>query len=206
MCLKFLLPFQAVMYHQERLLLARECKDVAAERRAYTNLGNCHVFLGQYPVAEQYYLKALALVDPARDRALEAQACYSLGNTYSLMGDHVRAVQFYQRHLSIAKELQDAVGQGRACWSLGSAYAALGQTTEAIKFAEEHLRISQDLGDASQCSYAEANLQEYAFRVSETPGKEFVLLFFLVSFASILHVEGIFFALWNIRHTKSISQ
>ncbi|OQV20347.1 G-protein-signaling modulator 1 [Hypsibius exemplaris] len=160
---------QAVMYHQERLLLARECKDIPAERRAYTNLGNCHVFLGQYPVAEQYYLKALALVDPARDRALEAQACYSLGNTYSLMGDHVRAVQFYQRHLAIAKELQDSVGQGRACWSLGSAHAALGQTAEAIQFAEEHLRISQELGDAHQCSYAEANLQEYTFRASETP-------------------------------------
>ena len=57
---------QAVMYHQERLLLARECKDVAAERRAYTNLGNCHVFLGQYPVAEQYYLKALALHEIVR--------------------------------------------------------------------------------------------------------------------------------------------
>lgn len=48
------------MYHSEcsftqRLSIAKEFGDKAAERRAYTNLGNAHIFLGEFEIAAEHY-------------------------------------------------------------------------------------------------------------------------------------------------------
>jgi G-protein signaling modulator 2 len=39
----------------QRLLIAKEFGDKAAERRAYSNLGNAYVFLGEFETASEYY-------------------------------------------------------------------------------------------------------------------------------------------------------
>ena len=39
----------------QRLMIAREFNDRAAERRAFSNLGNAHVFLGEFEIAAEYY-------------------------------------------------------------------------------------------------------------------------------------------------------
>lgn len=39
----------------QRLAIAREFGDKAAERRAYSNLGNAHIFLGEFEVAAEHY-------------------------------------------------------------------------------------------------------------------------------------------------------
>ena len=39
----------------QRLAIAREFGDKAAERRAYSNLGNAHIFLGEFDVAADHY-------------------------------------------------------------------------------------------------------------------------------------------------------
>lgn len=39
----------------QRLLIAKEFGDKAAERRAYSNLGNAYIFLGEFEMASDYY-------------------------------------------------------------------------------------------------------------------------------------------------------
>lgn len=39
----------------QRLLIAKEFGDKAAERRAYSNLGNAYIFLGEFETASEYY-------------------------------------------------------------------------------------------------------------------------------------------------------
>ena len=39
----------------QRLAIAKEYSDKAAERRACSNLGNAHVFLGEFEIAAEYY-------------------------------------------------------------------------------------------------------------------------------------------------------
>jgi hypothetical protein len=39
----------------QRLTIAREFGDRSAERRAYSNLGNAQIFLGQFDVASNHY-------------------------------------------------------------------------------------------------------------------------------------------------------
>ena len=39
----------------QRLAIAREYGDKSAERRAYNNMGNCHIFLGEFQVSVEKY-------------------------------------------------------------------------------------------------------------------------------------------------------
>lgn len=39
----------------QRLAIAKEFGDKAAERRAYSNLGNAHIFLGRFDISAEYY-------------------------------------------------------------------------------------------------------------------------------------------------------
>ena len=134
--------------------------DKAAERRAHSNLGNAHIFLGEFEKAADHYKKTLHLAQELGDRAVEAQACYSLGNTYTLLKDYPKAVEYHLRHLTIAQDLFDKVGEGRACWSLGNAHAAMGQHQDAYHYAAKHLQISKDTGDRMGQATAQLNLAE----------------------------------------------
>jgi G-protein signaling modulator 2 len=40
---------------KQRLKIAKEFGDKAAERRAHSNLGNAHIFLGEFTVAAEHY-------------------------------------------------------------------------------------------------------------------------------------------------------
>ena len=142
------------------ILLFLHFSDKAAERRAHSNLGNAHIFLGEFEKAADHYKKTLHLAQELGDRAVEAQACYSLGNTYTLLKDYPMAVEYHLRHLTIAQELFDKVGEGRACWSLGNAHAAMGQHQEAYHYAAKHLQISKDTGDRMGQATAQLNLAE----------------------------------------------
>lgn len=48
-------PPRALRLPPQRLAIAKEFGDKAAERRAYSNLGNAHIFLGRFDVAAEYY-------------------------------------------------------------------------------------------------------------------------------------------------------
>ncbi|KAK7799313.1 hypothetical protein U0070_019125 [Myodes glareolus] len=150
----------AVIAHEQRLLIAKEFGDKAAERRAYSNLGNAYIFLGEFETASEYYRKTLLLARQLKDRAVEAQSCYSLGNTYTLLQDYEKAIEYHLKHLAIAQELKDRIGEGRACWSLGNAYTALGNHDQAMHFAEKHLDISREVGDKSGELTARLNLSD----------------------------------------------
>uniref|UniRef100_A0A674A9F7 G protein signaling modulator 2 n=1 Tax=Salmo trutta TaxID=8032 RepID=A0A674A9F7_SALTR len=130
------------------------------QRRAYCNLGNAYIFLGEFEVAAEHYKRTLQLARLLKDRAVEAQACYSLGNTYTLLQDYDRAIDYHLKHLIIAQDLNDRIGEGRACWSLGNAHTALGNHDQAMHFAEKHLEISKETGDRSGELTARMNVSD----------------------------------------------
>ncbi|CAI5667044.1 unnamed protein product [Oreochromis niloticus] len=144
----------------QRLSIAKEFGDKAAERRAYSNLGNALIFLGQFNTATEYYRKTLQLSRQLRDQVMEAQACYSLGNTYTLLQQYERAIDYHLKHLYIAQELTDRVGEGRACWSLGNAYVSLGNNKQALYYARKHLEISKEIGDRNGELTARMNVDQ----------------------------------------------
>lgn len=144
----------------QRLRIAKEFGDKAAERRAQCNLGNAHIFLGQFEAAVENYKQTLTLAEELKDRVVEAQACYSLGNTYTLLRDYNSAIEYHLRHLKIAQELRDRIGEGRAYWSLGNAMTAVGDPHEALTYAQKHLEISKEIGDITGQTTAQMSISD----------------------------------------------
>ena len=83
------------------------CFSSFLERRAHSNLGNAHIFTGDFEKAADHYKETLILAQKLGDKAIEAQTCYSLGNTFTLLKDYTSAVKYYLKHLEIAEELLD---------------------------------------------------------------------------------------------------
>ena len=52
---EWFLLFYPVLVILQRLKIAREFGDKAAERRANSNLGNSHIFLGEFEAAAEHY-------------------------------------------------------------------------------------------------------------------------------------------------------
>lgn len=49
------MKYASVSLFVQRLLIAKEFGDHSAERRAYCNLGNAYIFLGEFEVAAEHY-------------------------------------------------------------------------------------------------------------------------------------------------------
>ncbi|KAG5442041.1 hypothetical protein CSKR_112025 [Clonorchis sinensis] len=150
----------AILGSGSRLNFAREFGDVAAQRRAYSNLGNAFIFLADFNSAAENYRHALFLAQQLKDIALEAQACYSLGNTHGILQDHGTAVVYLLRHLVIARRLGDRVGEGRAHWSLTNEYTSLRRFDLAVRCARRHRQIARELHDDAGFITAQLMIRE----------------------------------------------
>ena len=64
-----------------------------SERRAHSNLGNAHIFLGEFERAADHYKRTLLLAQDLGDRAVEAQACYRSEN----LKTNFSCLQFFQK-------------------------------------------------------------------------------------------------------------
>ena len=65
-----------------------------SERRAHSNLGNAHIFLGEFERAADHYKRTLLLAQDLGDRAVEAQACYRSKN----LKTNFSCLQLYQKN------------------------------------------------------------------------------------------------------------
>ena len=65
-----------------------------SERRAHSNLGNAHIFLGEFERAADHYKRTLLLAQDLGDRAVEAQACYRSEN----LKTKFFCLQLFQKH------------------------------------------------------------------------------------------------------------
>lgn len=122
----------------QRLSIAKEFGDKAAERRAYSNLGNALIFLGQFTSATEYYRWGRwggHLVDK---NALTLFCIRTISWTY-----------FYpfRKTLQLSRQLRDQVMEAQACYSLGNTYTLLQQYERAIDYHLKHLYIAQELND-----------------------------------------------------------
>ncbi|VDP95601.1 unnamed protein product [Echinostoma caproni] len=167
----------------QRLNFAVEFGDLAAQRRAYSNLGNAYIYLADFPSAAINYRNAFRLAQQLNTVELEAQACYSLGNTFTLLREPSKAVVYYLRHLVIARRLGDQVGQGRAHWSLANTYTTLERYDLALRCARRHRRIAQKVSSLIICTLSQ---KEYTcfiifltFLVQSVSFKQTMLLRFL---------------------------
>ena len=132
--------------------------DRLAEGRAYGNLGNAHLSLGDFETALYYHERHLKIAKELENRSGEGTAYGNIGKSYRGLGDFKTAIDYFERVLKIAKELGDKSGEGRACGNLVSAHSSLGDLDTAVNFHERYLKLGKELGDRSGEGAAYGNL------------------------------------------------
>lgn len=134
----------SVRLFEQRLLIAKEFGDRAAERRAYCNLGNAYIFLGEFEVAAEHYKYASAIAI-FNGRAVSNENCQQKIKMSRL--NERGACVFVRRTLQLARQLKDRAVEAQACYSLGNTYTLLQDYERAIDYHLKHLIIAQDLND-----------------------------------------------------------
>lgn len=144
--------------HRKHLNISKQTSNLAAQGRAYTNLGNAYQSLGDFNRAIKMHEKHLVLTQETTDLVGQGSAYSHLGLAYHSLGAFERAIEMHQKHLAIALKTSDLAAEGTAYGNLGSVYQALGGFNRAIEMHEKHLAITRQTGDVVGQGKAHGNL------------------------------------------------
>uniref|UniRef100_A0AAF5PL15 TPR_REGION domain-containing protein n=1 Tax=Wuchereria bancrofti TaxID=6293 RepID=A0AAF5PL15_WUCBA len=159
-------------YATARLDIARQYGDRAAMRRAYTNLGNAHIFLSETAKALEYYRLALSVAAELHDEVTEAQCCFNVGNGTAICGDHVTAIEYHILYLKLARDLGDGAAESRACAVLATDFRKQGVAGKAVYFYALQGQISVEMGDQRNEGSVRNSLEDLLKSVKKWPIKE----------------------------------
>ena len=84
--------------------IAKEIGDWAGEGKAYGNLGNAYLSLGDYQKAIDYHEKRLKIAKEIGDRIGEGRGYVNLGSAYWSLGFYRKAIEYHAKHLKIPVE------------------------------------------------------------------------------------------------------
>jgi tetratricopeptide (TPR) repeat protein len=139
--------WQAKVYYQKALAIAREQKDKEGEGAWLGNLGTVYAALGETRRAIDTYEQALTIARDMGDRRGEGTHLGNLGNAYADLGETRRAVDYHNQALAIADEVGDRRNKGTCLGNLGLVYAEQGEIRRAIECYEQALAIDCDISD-----------------------------------------------------------
>lgn len=138
---------EAVKYYEANLVIMKELDDIAAQGRAYGNLGNTNYLLGNFYKAINYHEERLKIALQFNDKSAERRANSNLGNCYIFTGEFRKAAEYYKKMLALAQELEDKAVEGQACYSLGNTYTLMGDMESAVEYHLQHYSIAKQLND-----------------------------------------------------------
>lgn len=138
---------QAIDFHKQGLVIAREIGDQRGAGNALGNLGVAYHSLGHYQWAIACHVQHLATAHELGDWRGAGNALGNLGNAYCNLGDSHKAMEYHEQALDISREIGDRRGEGAGLNSLGNAYFSLGEYQRAIAYHKQHLVIAREIGD-----------------------------------------------------------
>ena len=129
--------------HKKHLNIAKEVGDRKGKGRAYSNIGDVHLSLGDVPRAMEYYKQCLSNAEEIGDRFAQGRAYCRLGICYRELHDLKEAIECYNQHLSIAEEIGDRMAEPCAHRGLGHSFWDSHSLNEAL----EHFRCCVKIYD-----------------------------------------------------------
>ena len=132
--------------------------DPALNAAHLSNLGICHLSLGEYERAIDLHTQALAIARDIGDRQGEGAALGNLGLCHSSLGEYERAIDLHTQALAIARDIGDRQGEGATLGNLGLCHYRLGEYRRAIDLHTQALAIARDIGDRQGEGAALGNL------------------------------------------------
>lgn len=137
----------ATKYYQANLQIVLNLGDLAAQGRAYGNLGNTYHLLSKFEEAIECHKERQKIALQLGDKAAERRAFSNMGNGFIFLGDYEAAVEAYGQSLSVSMELEDVAMEAQAAFSLGNTFMLIKDYDKAAEYLTRHLKIARDLND-----------------------------------------------------------
>lgn len=116
-----------------------------ARARALSEIGCCHVRMGDPETGLPLLLEAEAIARETGDAWTQAYCAGDIGNAYAGLQQYERAVDCYERALKLARQLQDPYGAAKWTGNLVDACLKTGRTLSAIRYKKEALDLRAQL-------------------------------------------------------------
>ena len=158
---------QALEYHQQALIIAREVGARSEEGINLSNLGIVYINLGQYAQALEFFQQALSIQQEIGNHSAKSLTLNGLGEIYLNLGQYEQALDYYQQALSIQQETDNRAGEGMTLNSLGSVYGKLGEYAQALEFYQQALSIVRETGNRAGEGTILSNLGSVYDRLGE---------------------------------------
>lgn len=100
----------------------REIGNSRGECQNLGNIGNAHLYLGEYNQAIEYHQRCLFLAQEIGERPTEGRGFLCLGAIYLALDNYSQAVNYYQQSLQIACDLGDLIGEAYSSFGLAQSF------------------------------------------------------------------------------------
>jgi tetratricopeptide (TPR) repeat protein len=135
-------PDSELFKARQALFISRKAKYLTGERRALKQMAEAYQFMGNYPLALQFYLERLKLDEHYKGSEEEVVTLLSVANLYLSEGD-------FQQALTYAKQGEALINRGRFKdyrWYndmvFGEIYEKLGDPRQALLYDDRAYRLA----------------------------------------------------------------
>ncbi len=138
-------PDTAIVLAKQLLQLAINAKSKKYQANAFTTLGVCYKFLGNYPKAVDYYLKALKIMEQLKNNSGIASCNMNIGIVYSNLSNYTKAQSYLSKSLQVFLNLKDKKSIAVCYANIGTIYAKQSKHKEALKYFMKCLSLQLEL-------------------------------------------------------------
>lgn len=134
------------LYERVRTLAQGLKKDDFFMSRVYNNIGFIYRRMGEYVLAERYYLKSYILEKKVDSLYLQGRTLNNLGGVNRMKGKFEKALSFFEESIEIRKSIKDRSGLSSSFLNKGIVLAELGRKKEAKQFLKMSYTIRKNMG------------------------------------------------------------
>lgn len=144
-------------FSAKALQLSQKSNNKIEEGKAYLNLGNANIILGNYAISFSHFNKAKTIFENQKTKnnnEIEiknglAKALGSIGIIYSEQSNYTKALTYYLKSVQLYEELNEESKCAKLYNNIGVVYKSQKNHAKALGYFEKALKIQTKLKDAN---------------------------------------------------------
>lgn len=151
----------AVERYEEALKIFRKLNIKKSINQMNTNLGAIYADLGEYKIANGYFMLVLESAKEIADNDIGlGNVLYSLGNSNRELGNPQKSLAYYQQSLAIRERIGDLNGIALSNWGIGRLYTDKQDFKKALNHLEIALKNNRILKNLYQEAFVLVSLSD----------------------------------------------
>ncbi len=135
-------PAVAYLYAEQAAGIAKSLASPSKLANAYSNMGDCKIYQGEYKLARNHYEETLALRESQGDSLAMARSYSNLGEIHFYLGNFTESLPLLLKSLRIRQAYKDSIAIAHSYLLLGILEEATGNFQGALDYYDRGLPIA----------------------------------------------------------------